>query len=144
MLLAAKILRKKSRIFNEEAKMPTMSEIQQSDKIEDLRKQFDNVLQIVITAAEGAEAVDKVERTLWSSMMRIGKGAMGLYFSLAGDGDAGERVNLPDGKEVVRLKNRHVRKYRSVFGEFTLPRAVYGTREGQKIEYVPLDARLQL
>ncbi|VFM99168.1 MAG: hypothetical protein BECKG1743F_GA0114225_109451, partial [Candidatus Kentron sp. G] len=52
MLLAAKILRKKSRIFNEEAKMPTMSEIQQSDKIEDLRKQFDDVLQIVITAAE--------------------------------------------------------------------------------------------
>ncbi|VFN05895.1 MAG: hypothetical protein BECKG1743D_GA0114223_112891, partial [Candidatus Kentron sp. G] len=32
--------------------MPTMSEIQQSDKIEDLRKQFDDVLQIVITAAE--------------------------------------------------------------------------------------------
>ncbi|VFN01491.1 MAG: hypothetical protein BECKG1743E_GA0114224_104151, partial [Candidatus Kentron sp. G] len=64
--------------------MPTMSEIQQSDKIEDLRKQFDDVLQIVITAAEGAEAVDKVERALWNSMMRIGKGVMGLYFSLAG------------------------------------------------------------
>jgi hypothetical protein len=30
-----------------------------------------------------------------------------------------------------------------VFGEFTLQR-VYGTREGQKIEHVPLDQRLQL
>jgi hypothetical protein len=31
-----------------------------------------------------------------------------------------------------------------VFGEFTLQRRVYGTREGQKIEHVPLDQRLQL
>jgi hypothetical protein len=32
----------------------------------------------------------------------------------------------------------------TVFGEFEIPRVVYGTREGQKIQHVPLDARLQL
>src|SRR5262249_22073256 len=30
------------------------------------------------------------------------------------------------------------------FGDFTLRRTVYGSREGQKVEFVPLDARLQL
>jgi hypothetical protein len=32
----------------------------------------------------------------------------------------------------------------SIFGEFRLSRVVYGSREGQKIEFVPLDNRLQL
>jgi hypothetical protein len=38
----------------------------------------------------------------------------------------------------------HSRTYQSIFGEFELCRAVYGTREGQKIEFVPLDDRLSL
>ncbi|VFM95365.1 MAG: hypothetical protein BECKG1743F_GA0114225_102884 [Candidatus Kentron sp. G] len=76
MLLAAKILRKKSRIFNEEAKMPTMSEIQQSDKIEDLRKQFDDVLQIVITAAEGVTSFE-IRGTLSHDQAWVPDGAHG-------------------------------------------------------------------
>jgi hypothetical protein len=38
----------------------------------------------------------------------------------------------------------HGRRYVSIFGEFRIQRAVYGSREGQKIECVPLDNRLQL
>ena len=34
--------------------------------------------------------------------------------------------------------------YQSVFGRFELERVVYGTREGQKIAYVPFDTQLQL
>jgi hypothetical protein len=34
--------------------------------------------------------------------------------------------------------------YQSVFSPFELTRVVYGTREGQKIEAVPLDERLRL
>ncbi len=48
------------------------------------------------------------------------------------------------GRVVRRLEQRHHRAYQSVFGSFVLERAVYGTRKDQKIEYVPLDARLQL
>lgn len=124
--------------------MPTMPETQQSDNIQDLRKQFDEVLEFIGTAADSGQAVDKVEKMLWNHMLQIGNRSMKMFFSQAGDGDEGERVTLPDGREVVRLAERHVRKYRSVFGEFELPRVVYGTRKGQKIEYVPLDARLQL
>ena len=38
----------------------------------------------------------------------------------------------------------HDRRYVSIFGELIIPRVVYGTREGQKIERVPLDVRLGL
>ena len=52
-------------------------------------------------------------------------------------------MELPDGRQVKRLKQPHKRSYLSVFGEFVLERVVYGTREGQKIEYAPLDEHLQ-
>lgn len=38
----------------------------------------------------------------------------------------------------------HHRRYVSIFGLFDLQRTAYGSREGQKIDFVPLDNRLQL
>src|SRR5207248_10505858 len=69
---------------------------------------------------------------------------LGHFFDLQGDGDLGPTLTMPDGHTVRRLPEHHPRTYRSVFGTFKLQRTVYGTREGQKIECVPLDARLQL
>jgi len=51
---------------------------------------------------------------------------------------------LEDGREVRRLVDLHRCEIRNVFGLFELIRAVYGTREGQKIDAVPLEERLQL
>src|SRR5258708_11235071 len=56
----------------------------------------------------------------------------------------GETGLLPSGEECQRLPEVHQRRYVSIFGEFSLPRTVYGTREGQKHEFVPLDNRLLL
>jgi hypothetical protein len=42
------------------------------------------------------------------------------------------------------LAELHKREYQSVFGLYELWRVVYGTRAGQKIEHVPLDAKLNL
>jgi hypothetical protein len=56
----------------------------------------------------------------------------------------GPTVTLPDGREVQRLEELHARRYVSIFGPFTLERTVYGSREGQALEFVPLDQRLQL
>jgi len=58
--------------------------------------------------------------------------------------DEGPVVVLKEGRTVRRLEAPHRRVYQSVFGSFVLERVVYGTREDQKIESVPLDARLQL
>ena len=69
---------------------------------------------------------------------------MALVFALLGNGDQGEDLELPDGRRLQRLEQEHCRDYQSIFGPFERSRVVYGSREGQKIEFVPLDNRLQL
>src|SRR5205823_4961076 len=66
------------------------------------------------------------------------------FLARLGPGDLGPQVELPDGQTVTRLDALHPRRYVSVFGRFQLWRTAYGTRAGQKIDFVPLDARLQL
>jgi hypothetical protein len=66
------------------------------------------------------------------------------WLNLLGNGDAGDRIVLEDSREVRRLAGLHRREIQNVFGVFELMRAVYGTREGQKIEAVALDERLGL
>jgi hypothetical protein len=98
----------------------------------------------VHTAAADGLPAHEVERRLFSSVLAIGREAFCLFLRLQGQGDLGEHVRLPDGRALRRLEHTHERPYRSVFGDFTLSRACYGSREGQRIDFVPLDARLQL
>jgi len=94
-------------------------------------------------ALEGTSAHD-VEAGLWRRVLQLGHQAMQLFFTLVGAGDVGESVMLSEGHQVRRLESRHRRVYQSVFGRFELERVVYGSRAGQRIEYVPVDAQLQL
>ncbi len=77
-------------------------------------------------------------------MLQMGHEALDQFLECQGDGDLGETLTMPDGHEAKRLEQPPWRCYQSIFGEFQVQRAVYGTREGQIIEFVPLDARLQL
>jgi hypothetical protein len=95
-------------------------------------------------AATEGTPIHAVERGIWQRVLQMGRQALGEFLACQGDGDVGEKLTMPDGHQLKRLEERHLRCYRSIFGEFPLLRAVYGSREGQKIEYVPLDARLQL
>ena len=74
----------------------------------------------------------------------MGRMLLQQFFDLQGSGDIGETVTLPEGKVLRRFKDLHTREYLSIFGQFTLERSVYGSREGQKTELVPLDTRLSL
>ena len=98
----------------------------------------------VETAAQDGVAAHEVEHELWRRVLLLGQQALELLFSRVGPGDMGERVVLPDQREVRRLAGTHRRVYQSVFGRFELDRVAYGTRDGQKIDYVPFDTRLQL
>ena len=89
-------------------------------------------------------SADEVERGLWERMLKLGHTAMKQFFICCGTGDVGETLSTPDDRQLKRFKQPHARTYQTVFGEFDLPRAVYGSRDGQKIERVPLDERLQL
>ena len=95
-------------------------------------------------AAEEGFAAHEVEREIWQRVLAMGRQAMGRFFDTQGEGDVGDSIEMPDGQQWQRLDEPHRRLYQSIFGPFELERVVYGTREGQKIELVPLDARLEL
>jgi len=95
-------------------------------------------------AATLGTPVHEVERSLWQRLLALGHAALGQFFALQGTGDLGDTVTGPDGQAWVRLPELHPCRYVSIFGAFALTRTVYGSREGQKIEFVPLDNRLQL
>lgn len=99
---------------------------------------------ILHQAARDGTPLHEVERAVWRQVLAIGRLALGHFFDSLGDGDQGEGLTLPDGPVLQRLEEPHDRRYVSVFGEFVLRRVCYGSREGQKIDFVPLDNRLAL
>ena len=103
-----------------------------------------DLLGYVQQAARDGCPAHEVEQQLWTRLLALGRHAFGLFLALQGTGDLGPTLTLPDGATAQRLEQTHDRPYRSVFGDFTLSRTAYGSREGQKITFVPLDARLQL
>lgn len=124
--------------------MQMMSPLPVEDKTLELSAQLAELTSLVYAAARDGLPAHELERSVWSRLLRLGQALEGLYFALAGDGDGGETLTLTDGRVVKRLPERHRRAYQSIFGDFMLERVVYGTREGQRIEAVPLDARLGL
>jgi len=95
-------------------------------------------------AAEEEQRIDQVERHLLARLLRLGLVLLEGFVAEHGDGDQGEAVAGADGSRLRRLPEAHVRRYQSIFGELSIRRYVYGSREGQKIESVPLDAALGL
>lgn len=118
---------------------------EQSNKIKgQLMKHFEELSDFIAGAVEDNVSAHEMEEGLWKQMLRFGHYSLEVFFSQCGSGDEGETVMLDDGRTLKRLPLLHSRPYLTVFGEFSLERFVYGSREGQKIAYVPLDTRLQL
>jgi hypothetical protein len=114
------------------------------DKPFDLQRCLDEFQAFVRSAAGAGTPVHAVERGLWRRLLQLGYQLQGQFFAWVGNGDQGETVTLAAGQVVRRLPAPQRRPYQSVFGLFELERVVYGTRESQQIEFVPLDARLGL
>ncbi|HSB82537.1 MAG TPA: ISKra4 family transposase [Candidatus Methylomirabilis sp.] len=108
------------------------------------QERFDHLLDLVRQASHDGERIDTVERDLMRHLLALGHDLLALFIAKQGDGDLGPTMQTSEGRALHRLPEAHTRRYVSIFGEFTLPRVVYGTREGQKIECVPLDQRLGL
>src|SRR5262249_39568914 len=104
----------------------------------------DHLQDYVRTAAAQGTPAHEAERAIWARLLALGRAALGQFFALQGTGDQGETLTLPDGTSCQRLAALHPRRYVSVFGPFTLQRTAYGSRAGQRIDFVPLDNRLQL
>jgi hypothetical protein len=115
-----------------------------SIKEQEIRDQAEALIRTVKDGYQNGTGIHEIERNLFDTVLKMGHQALGLLFELCGSGDAGQSVGLDDGREVNRLPTLHVKPYLSIFGPFEISRYVYGSREGQKIEYIPLDAHLQL
>jgi len=105
--------------------------------------QFEELVNMIRNAANEGEPIDQVERNLWQRLLAMGQRLLQGYVDLQGSGDMGESLEK-EGKQYRRLEKKHPKRYLSVFGEIEILRTVYGTREKQKHEVVPLDARLNL
>jgi hypothetical protein len=115
-----------------------------ADNPQRLQELADQLGQYVHDAAQQGTPAHLVEEGIFRRVLALGYAAQGLFFNLHGSGDQGPTVTLPDEHICQRLPDLHRRRYVSVFGTFHLQRTVYGSREGQVIEFVPLDNRLQL
>ena len=125
-----------------------------------VQEKVEQMVEGVRQAGSEGRRIDEVERMLMAELLQLGLRLLEAFIERAGDGDAGEAIEIPVASDddisssetpatpamrtVRRLHEPHSRPYTSIFGKLTITRRVYGTREGQKIETVPLDARLGL
>jgi hypothetical protein len=105
------------------------------------QRQFDALLALV-EAAQG-QRIDCVEGDVFAGLLGLGLTLMRQFVVSKGTGDAGPSLDTATGAW-KRLEHLHPRRYVSIFGELTIDRTVYGTREKQKIQAAPLDAQLGL
>ena len=105
--------------------------------------QMDEMVAFVRQAAKDGRPIDVVERSLWRSLLALGHTLLAGYVEGIGPGDMGDTLKY-EGRELNRLESEHARRYVSVFGELTISRYVYGTRETQQHEVVPADALMSL
>jgi hypothetical protein len=108
-----------------------------------LIEQMQGLVSFVEASLEDARATHEVEHGLWRGVLALGHSLLGAFFAASGEGDVGEELLTEQARVLKRLAPRP-RPYRSVFGEFQLQRFVYGQREGQALEAIPLDAQLKL
>ena len=122
-----------------------MSESPAVGKVQDEMEQaLMRLRTLVKESAASWRAFHEVERDVLQHVLELGLATLAAFVQRSGNGDVGETLTLQDGRTLQRLRKQRERPIRSIFGTLTLQRVAYGTREGQKIECVPLDERLQL
>ena len=107
------------------------------------QEQFAQIQDFLRQAGGAGRRIDQVESDLWGQMLQLGRRLLEGYVAGYRQGDLGPTLEQ-DGRVLRRLEQPHVRRYVSIFGPIEISRYVYGTRETQKHEVIPLDALLAL
>lgn len=115
----------------------------QEEAILKAQAEFDGLADVVRQACKQQQRIDGVERNLWAGVLKIGRAMVEGVVAGHGQGDVGPTLEY-QGRTLSRLEEVRERRYVSIFGEVTVVRFVYGTRETQKHEVIPLDALLGL
>lgn len=107
-------------------------------------KVFSKLLDKVQHAAQRGDAVHDVEEMTWIDLMETGRETIAAFIQEQKEDTPRPKEIEYAGKTLRRLPDPRVRSYVSAFGPTPFERDVYATRETQRQEVVPLDARLGL
>ncbi len=107
------------------------------------QSEFDSMLTMLKDATDQGLQLHEVESNLWERLLKIGHLSIQGYIDSQGTGDIGPTLEY-QGRTLKKLDGLFDARYVSVFGEHVIPRTAYGTRLTQKLEIIPLDARLGL
>jgi hypothetical protein len=116
--------------------------IEIEDRFCKVAKVFSEMLNKVQRAAEGGHAVHEVEEMTWIGLIKTGREIIVAYIKEQAEELPRPEVIEHDGKTLHRLPEQRTRPYVSAFGPTPFRRDVYATRETQRQEVVPLDAKL--
>lgn len=105
-------------------------------------KIFSKMLHKVQRAAERGDAVHEVEEMTFGELIEAGRETIVAFIQEQEEDLPRPEVIEHEGKALQRLPKRRVRPYVSAFGPTPFARDVYATRETQRQEVVPLDAKL--
>ncbi len=98
----------------------------------------------VKTAAKEGDSFDSVERSVLTSVLRIGHQALELLLSLQGDGDIGEDIETANEQTARRSETKSVTPLRSIFGQHVFEQFTYSRGKNRPISLRPISARLSL
>lgn len=116
--------------------------IEVEDRFCKVAKVFSKMLQKVQRAAERGDAVHEVEEMTFGDLIEAGRETIVAFIQEQGEDIPRPEVIEHEGKRLQRLPEQRVRPYVSAFGPTPFSRDVYATRETQRQEVVPLDAKL--
>ena len=116
--------------------------IEIEDRFGKAAKQFSKILAAIEQAAKRGDAVHEVEETTWGGLIEVGREMIAAHIKQQDEELPRPKIIEHEGKTLRRLPKRRMRKYVSVFGPTPFRRYVYATRETQRQEVVPLDAKL--
>lgn len=117
--------------------------MQQEQLLFKARELFDNLITHLLQSVTHRASLHETETFIWNALLSLGKLLLQFYIESQGTGDVGPTLEH-EGRTLRRLDRPYPRRHVSVFGEIEIPRTVYGTRENQKHEVIPLDAWLNL
>jgi len=124
--------------------MAILNESSENIKENGLKSQLEDLIFFVNDSYNIGVSAHEVESGIFDQLLKIGRKAFEEFLKLHGDGDAGPEITIGEGRTIRRLEGLRQRDYLTIYGEFPIERAVYGTGEKKKIEYAPLDDKLQL
>ena len=116
--------------------------IKVEDRFDKVAMVFSELLNKVQCAAERGDAMYEVEELTLRSLLEMGRQTVVAYIQEQKEELPRPQVIEHEGKTLQRLPGQRPRPYVSAFGPTPFTRNVYATRETQRQEVVPLDAKL--